>query len=124
MISYDRRAVELDFMVSARLNYLHVMFLLRLTLGLRISEPDAELLVVSAEMLSLVAQAVVLKHRLVNSGTSLIWKASLALNFYSRYLYKVGGLLWTGCSGSHFSCFAQGCFRKRRRGGFCLQSYP
>lgn len=85
LISYDRRPVELDFMVSTRLNYAHVMFLLRQTLAHRVSEPDAELLAISADMLSLVVEAVVLKDRLANSGTSLVWKESFALRIHGWY---------------------------------------
>ncbi|EKG15158.1 hypothetical protein MPH_07604, partial [Macrophomina phaseolina MS6] len=70
----DRRPVERDFLVSTRLNHLHVLFLLRLALVHRTSEPDARLLVISANMLNLVMEAVVLKDRLANSGTSLVWK--------------------------------------------------
>lgn len=63
-------------MVSARLNYLHVLFMLRLALVRRISEPDAQLVAISADMLALVIEAVMIKDRLIDSGTSLIWKES------------------------------------------------
>lgn len=68
------KPVERDFVASARLNYLHVLFLLRLTFIHHISEQDNELLDISAEMLHLVATAAVMKDRLSFSGTGLIWK--------------------------------------------------
>lgn len=66
--------VERDFVASARLNYLHVLFLLRLQLVRNIPEQDDELLNISAEVLHIVAQAAVMKDRLSFSGTGLIWK--------------------------------------------------
>lgn len=76
MKSYDRQPVELDFMLSNRLNYLHVLFLLQSALVRSMSEPDAEIINVAAEMLSLVAEAMVLKDSLAFSGTGLLWKVS------------------------------------------------
>jgi hypothetical protein len=79
LISYDRRAVELDFMVSARLNYMHVIFLLRAATVARITELDTRLLAISADILSLVVEAIVMRQYLANSGTSLVWKVSFAI---------------------------------------------
>ncbi|KAJ4343366.1 hypothetical protein N0V95_006700 [Ascochyta clinopodiicola] len=42
----------------------------------RISSPGAELLRISTDMLSTVVEAIVLKQRLANSGTSLVWKVA------------------------------------------------
>ncbi|KAF2704996.1 hypothetical protein K504DRAFT_506464 [Pleomassaria siparia CBS 279.74] len=75
---YDRRPVEMDFLVGTRLNYLHVKFMLQLSLVHRVSEPESELLAISAGMLSIVVEAIVLKHRLANSGTSLVAYYGLA----------------------------------------------
>ncbi|KAH7015634.1 putative Zn(II)2Cys6 transcription factor [Ilyonectria destructans] len=72
--NYDRQPIELDLMVSARLNHLHVLFMLRMALVRRISEPDAQLVGISADMLGVVVEAVMIKDRLIDSGTSLIWK--------------------------------------------------
>ncbi|KAH7149906.1 putative Zn(II)2Cys6 transcription factor [Dactylonectria estremocensis] len=72
--AYDRQPIELDLMVSARLNHLHVLFLLRLALVRHISEPDTQLVAISADMLGVVIEAVMIKDRLIDSGTSLIWK--------------------------------------------------
>lgn len=66
--------VELDFLVSAKLNFTHVRFLLELHTALPISHPSIELLQASAEMLSLVVEAIVMRQKLANSGTSLVWK--------------------------------------------------
>lgn len=71
---YHCNPVERDFVASARLNYLHVLFLLRLQLVRHASEQDDELLGISAEVLHIVAQAAVMKDRLSFSGTGLIWK--------------------------------------------------
>jgi hypothetical protein len=79
LISYDRRAVKLDFMVSARLNYMHVIFLLRAATVVRITELDTHLVAISADILSLVVEAIVMRQYLANSGTSLIWKVSITI---------------------------------------------
>jgi hypothetical protein len=71
-----QNAVERDFLVSTRLNHLHVLFLLRLALLRGIAEPDARLISVAADMLSLVVETAILKQKLANSGTGLIWKES------------------------------------------------
>ncbi|OBT83805.1 hypothetical protein VE02_08659 [Pseudogymnoascus sp. 03VT05] len=68
---------ERDFLAGARLDHLHILFLLCLVSLRHISEPDDSLLEVAVEMLSLVVETIVLRERLVNSGTSLIWKVSL-----------------------------------------------
>ena len=86
MRSYDRPGVELDFMVGARLSQLHVLLLLRMALVYCISEPDELLVKISADLLELVSEAVMLKSRLVDSGTSLIWKVSLEPDAKSAYL--------------------------------------
>ncbi|KAF2138152.1 uncharacterized protein K452DRAFT_235039 [Aplosporella prunicola CBS 121167] len=70
----DRHPVERDFLVSARLNHLHVLFLLRLALVREVPGPDAQLLSISTNMLSVVVEAVVLRESLANSGTSVAWK--------------------------------------------------
>lgn len=62
-------------MVSARLNYLHVMLLLQLALDCS-TLPGAQLLEAAAEMLTITIDAIVTRHRLANSGTSLVWKVS------------------------------------------------
>ncbi|KAJ4402705.1 hypothetical protein N0V91_007080 [Didymella pomorum] len=74
--SYNQRHVEIDFLVSTKLNFAHVKFLLELTITPRVPNPGVELLRISADMLSLVVEAIVLKQRLANSGTSLVWKVA------------------------------------------------
>lgn len=73
-------------MVSARLNHLHVLFMLRMALVRRISEPDAQLVGISADMLGVVVEAMMIKDRLIDSGTSLIWKESQLLESSSPAL--------------------------------------
>ena len=75
---------ERDFMVSARLQYLHILFLLHSLLLDRSFEVDTLLLKISQEILSLVVEAIVLKNRLANSGTGLYWKGS---SFYSSDIF-------------------------------------
>lgn len=75
--SCHRRPIERDFLVGAKLNYLHTHFLLRSALLTQASEPDSQLLRLSVDMLSLVIEAVIFKDQLVNSGTSLVWKVCL-----------------------------------------------
>ena len=67
---------ERDFLVSTRLDYLHTILLLDLSVVQNISEPSDSLLSTAREMLSHVVDTVVLRERLVNSGTCLIWKGS------------------------------------------------
>lgn len=68
------KPIERDFVASARLNYLHILFLLRLSFIRHVSEQDHELLSISVETLHLVAKAAVMRNRLSFSGTGLIWK--------------------------------------------------
>ncbi|EME45299.1 hypothetical protein DOTSEDRAFT_129045 [Dothistroma septosporum NZE10] len=68
--------VERDFLASAKLNYLHIHFLLRLTLTQCTPEPDAELLGVAVQILNLTVQAIVLKSHVENSGTGHVWKVA------------------------------------------------
>lgn len=72
----DRKPIERDFMVSAKLNHLHVLFLLYLALAEHIADPGPELIAVSSRMISLVVEAVLLRDSLTNSGTGLIWRVS------------------------------------------------
>ncbi|KAF4969339.1 hypothetical protein FSARC_3414 [Fusarium sarcochroum] len=65
-----------DFLVSARLNYLHILFLLRLVLTRGKAQFDTNLAVISAEMFGIVVEAIMLRNRLSNSGTSLVWKVA------------------------------------------------
>ncbi|CAH0005094.1 unnamed protein product [Clonostachys byssicola] len=74
MKSQDCSPVELDKLLGTKLNYLHVLFLLRQALRRRTSDWDPELNSVAGQMLSLVVEALMLREGLVNSGTSLVWK--------------------------------------------------
>ncbi|KAF4466251.1 Fungal transcriptional regulatory [Fusarium albosuccineum] len=65
-----------DFLVSARLNHLHILFLLRLALVRSQPQFDPELAAISAEMLGIVIESIMLKDQLANSGTSLVWKVA------------------------------------------------
>lgn len=71
---HDRKPIEQDFIISARLNYLHVHFLLTLTIAGNLTEPEPDLVSESALMLHLAVDALVFKERLINSGTGLVWK--------------------------------------------------
>lgn len=61
-------------MISARLNYLHVHFLLEMAVIRNLAEPGPGLISVAATMLRLAVDAIIFKDRLINSGTQLVWK--------------------------------------------------
>lgn len=65
---------ERDFLASVRLNYLHVLFLLRLVFMNSFAEPDAAIVELSEAILELVVDVVLVRDRLANSGTNLSWK--------------------------------------------------
>ncbi|KAL2703509.1 hypothetical protein AAEP93_004580 [Penicillium crustosum] len=67
---------ERDFLAGTRLDYLHILLLLGLVSQKRASELDQSLLEVASEMLSITVEVIILRDRLVNSGTSLIWKVA------------------------------------------------
>jgi hypothetical protein len=69
---------ERDFLASTRLNYLHLHFLLRLLCLGSTTDPDAEFISLSREILSLVVEVIILRQELVcSTGTSFEWKVSL-----------------------------------------------
>ena len=68
---------ERDFLAGTRLEYLHTLFLLSLSSQSKISEPDRSMLEIAGDILSLVVEVIILRDRLANSGTSLVWKASI-----------------------------------------------
>ena len=72
----NRKPIERDFVVAAKLNHLHVLFLVQLALAGQISEPTPGLVALSANILSLVVEAIMFKTYLVNSGTGMIWRVS------------------------------------------------
>ncbi|KAH7012295.1 uncharacterized protein B0I36DRAFT_378472 [Microdochium trichocladiopsis] len=63
-----------DFITSVRLDYLHVLFLLRLVFMNSFTEPDASMVEISEGILELVVDIVLV--RLANSGTNLSWKVT------------------------------------------------
>lgn len=73
----DHTPFERDFLISIRLNYLHITFLLRRILLRRLAEPDETVLEVAGLMLHLVVDAILLRDELVNSGTGLDWKVCM-----------------------------------------------
>jgi hypothetical protein len=73
----QRSPFERDFLAGTRLDYLHTLFLLHLVSFRQTSEPNDVLLRIASDMLSLVVEVIVLRDRLVNSGTCLIWKVHL-----------------------------------------------
>ncbi|KAJ5607118.1 hypothetical protein N7537_003737 [Penicillium hordei] len=72
----DWSPFERDFLAGTRLDYLHILLLLGLVSQKRASELDQSLLEVAGEMLSITVEVIILRDRLVNSGTSLIWKVA------------------------------------------------
>jgi hypothetical protein len=75
-----RTPFEQDFILSARLDYLQILFLLRsgnyLNQSADSRQDHTELFKISEEIFSLVVEAVMRRDSLVNSGTGLIWKVS------------------------------------------------
>ncbi|KAJ5135766.1 uncharacterized protein N7515_005044 [Penicillium bovifimosum] len=67
-------AFERDILASIRLDQLHVLFLLQLSLLDTLTEPDPSILDISDQMLALVVEMILLRDQLVNSGTGLVWK--------------------------------------------------
>ncbi|KAE9377413.1 hypothetical protein N431DRAFT_480455 [Stipitochalara longipes BDJ] len=65
---------ERDFVVSIRLNYLHISFLLERLLLRCLAEPNEAIIDVAQQMLHLVVEAILLREELSNSGTGLDWK--------------------------------------------------
>lgn len=74
LVNADYTPFQRDFVISARLNYLHVHFLVRQAMMLQSAALDGELLKAARQMLSVVVQALALKDHIVNSGTGLVWK--------------------------------------------------
>jgi hypothetical protein len=69
-----RSPFECDFLVSTRLNYLHVRFLLHLVALQSLADPDDGILGISEQILALVVEAILFRDCLANSGTGLVWK--------------------------------------------------
>ncbi|PTB70298.1 hypothetical protein BBK36DRAFT_1164847 [Trichoderma citrinoviride] len=65
-----------DFLAGARLEYLHTHFLLGFLSQRKVAEPDEALLRTACEMLSIVVETIILRDRMANSGTCLIWKVA------------------------------------------------
>ncbi|KAH8122896.1 hypothetical protein LI328DRAFT_169252 [Trichoderma asperelloides] len=65
-----------DFLAGARLEYLHTHFLLGFLSQRKVAEPDEALLKIASEMLSIVVETIILRDRMANSGTCLIWKVA------------------------------------------------
>lgn len=69
-----QQPVVRDFLVNAKLTHLHVLFLLRMAVTRSRPASDIQLVSISADILSLIVEAILQKDCLVNSGTSLVWK--------------------------------------------------
>jgi hypothetical protein len=67
-------AFERDILASIRLDQLHVLFLLQLSVLDTLTEPGPSILDISDQMLALVVEVILLRDQLVNSGTGLVWK--------------------------------------------------
>ncbi|KAJ5540094.1 hypothetical protein N7504_000296 [Penicillium tannophilum] len=71
-----RTPFDRDFLAHARLQHLHVLFLLRLLLLNTMTEPDIPIIETAGQMLALVVECILLRDQLTNSGTGLIWKVA------------------------------------------------
>lgn len=76
LIECKRGPFDCDFLLSARLNHLHVQFLLQFVLLENLTSPTEEMVRISEQMLNLVADAVLFRDNLANSGTGLTWKVT------------------------------------------------
>lgn len=93
---------ERDFLAGTRLDYLHTLLLLGLVTQKRASDVDKALLEVASEMLSITVQVVILRDRLVNSGTCLIWKVCLCRSNCRLSLFLmiiIGRTVWSTSGG-------------------------
>lgn len=63
-----------DFLVSIRLNHLHILFLLNLLSLERLWEPNDAIIDISEDLLGLITQSILVRDQLANSGTGLVWK--------------------------------------------------
>ena len=70
----DRSPFQCDFLLSVRLYYLHLKFLLRFVLLDNLADPDDVIVEIAHQMLSLVVEGMLLRDYLVNSGHGLVWK--------------------------------------------------
>lgn len=77
--SYDRTPIELGFLISALLNYSHVLLLIQLALVRRDIEAETQLVKTAQLMLRRVIEALLLKGQLANSGTGLVWQVGLPI---------------------------------------------
>ncbi|CAG8367868.1 unnamed protein product [Penicillium salamii] len=85
----DRSPFERDFLAGTRLDYLHILLLTGLVSRGKLSEPDDLLLTVAGEMLSITVEVIILRDRLVNSGTSLIWKVRIPHSIRDDNLFLI-----------------------------------
>jgi hypothetical protein len=65
---------ERDFMLSVRLNYLHLKFLVRFVQLESLAEPSSEIVSIAEDLLMLVVEATLQRERLSNAGSGIIWK--------------------------------------------------
>ncbi|KAF4900256.1 hypothetical protein CGCF415_v010169 [Colletotrichum fructicola] len=72
----DRTPLETALLLDVKLNYLHMLFLVRLALMRNILETDNDLFAIAFEMFDLVIEAVMLKDNVAHGSTSLVWKVS------------------------------------------------
>ncbi|ETS79639.1 hypothetical protein PFICI_09492 [Pestalotiopsis fici W106-1] len=68
--------IHRDFLISARLNHLHVLFLLSRVPIPRLNEPNDALVDVACQMLQLVVETILIRDELANSGTTVSWKVA------------------------------------------------
>jgi hypothetical protein len=67
---------ERDFLLSTRLNHLHVKFLLQFVLLDSLAQLNEDMFIIAQQMLSLVIEGILLRDYLANSGTGLVWKVT------------------------------------------------
>lgn len=74
LADHDSSPFVRDFLANQRLEYLHTHFLLELPSLKRTPESVDDLLGIASSMLTLVVEVILMRSRLVNSGSHLLWK--------------------------------------------------
>ncbi|KAK1855963.1 hypothetical protein CCHR01_01345 [Colletotrichum chrysophilum] len=85
----DRTPLETALLLDVKLNYLHMLFLVRLALMRNILETDNDLFAIAFEMFDLVIEAVMLKDKVAHGSTSLVWKPSFLAEQHVSVQFKI-----------------------------------
>jgi hypothetical protein len=65
---------ERDFLLSVRLNYLHLKFLAGFVQMKSLTNASTDLLSIAEEILGLVVEGILQRDQLANAGSGVVWK--------------------------------------------------